>query len=271
MAKTRLDNLLLNRGFTTSREKARAMILAGEVQVDGLRIDKPGASFNEDVEITVTDSKSRYVSRGGFKLQKAIEVFAIDFNGKTIMDVGASTGGFTDCALQHGAKKVFAVDVGHGQLDWSLRNDPRVVCLEKTNIRYLEPGQIGQKVDIITIDVSFISTSLVFPVVKNLLKDDGNIISLIKPQFEAGREKVGKKGVVRDRKVHQEVLLKCIASAAKEKLLLAGITFSPITGPQGNIEFLLHLRPEGAEINTDLENKVAAVVAEAHQQLGGRN
>jgi len=270
LAKTRLDNLLLDRGMASSREKARAIILAGEVKVNGVRIDKPGTSFGDDVEITVEASSPRYVSRGGLKLEKAIKAFDIDFNDKAVLDVGASTGGYTDCALQHGARQVFALDVGHGQLDWSLRNDPRVVCLEKTNIRYFKPEQLGQCVDIITVDVSFISTALVFPVIKHMLSEQGSIISLIKPQFEAGRDKVGKKGVVRDTAVHKEVLLKCITAAAGEDLHCTGVTYSPITGPQGNIEFFIHLRKDTKHPQVDTDEAVALVVDEAHQQLGGK-
>lgn len=270
MAKIRLDNLLLARGMAPSREKARALILAGEVKVNDLRVDKPGTGVNEEAAITVASGRPRYVSRGGLKLEKAIGEFAIDFEGQTVLDVGASTGGYTDCALQHGAKQVFAVDVGYGQLDWTLRNDPRVVCLEKTNIRYFKPEQIGRQVDIITIDVSFISTVLVFPVIKKMLTAEGNIISLIKPQFEAGRDKVGKKGVVRDRETHREVLLKCIAAAANEELNCAGVTYSPITGPQGNIEFFLHLRKKNVVPRLEIDKTVAMVIDEAHRQLGGR-
>jgi len=270
LAKTRLDNLLLARGMVSSREKARAIILAGEVKVNGLRVDKPGAGFPDEVEITVESSSPRYVSRGGLKLEKAIKEFAIDFMDRTVLDVGASTGGYTDCALQHGARRVFAVDVGYGQLDWTLRNDSRVVCLEKTNIRYFKPEQLGRQVDIITVDVSFISTALVFPVIKDMLTAQGNIISLIKPQFEAGRNKVGKKGVVRDRTVHREVLLGCITAAAGENLNCAGITYSPITGPQGNIEFFIHLRKTTVSPELEIDKTVASVVDEAHQQLGGK-
>lgn len=270
MAKTRLDNLMMSRGMAPSREKARAMILAGEVKVNGLRVDKPGASFNEEVDITVESFGPRYVSRGGLKLEKAIASFNINFTNKVVLDVGASTGGYTDCALQHGATRVFALDVGYGQLDWKLRNDPRVVCLERINIRYFSPEQLGGQVDIITIDVSFISTALVFPVVKDMLKNDGHIISLIKPQFEAGRNKVGKKGVVRDPDVHREVLISCIASAAEEGLFCTGITFSPITGPQGNIEFFISLNKEQLSSELDIEKTVALVVSEAHRQLGGK-
>lgn len=270
MAKIRLDNLMMTRGMAPSREKARAMILAGEVKVNGLRVDKPGAAFKEEVDITAESSGPRYVSRGGLKLEKAIADFNIDFTDKVVLDVGASTGGYTDCALQHGAARVFALDVGYGQLDWNLRNDPRVVCLERINIRYFQPEQLGQQVDIITVDVSFISTTLVFPVIKEMLKNNGHIISLIKPQFEAGRNKVGKKGVVRDPDVHQEVLLNCITSAAKEGLFCTGITYSPITGPQGNIEFFIRLNKDDLSPELDIEKKVALVVAEAHQQLGGK-
>jgi len=270
LAKTRLDNLMMTRGMAPSREKARAMILAGEVKVNGLRVDKPGAGFNEEVDIVVESFGPRYVSRGGLKLEKAIADFDIDFAGKVVLDVGASTGGYTDCALQHGAVKVFALDVGYGQLDWNLRNNPRVVCLERTNIRYFQPEQLGGQVDIITVDVSFISTTLVFPVIKDMLKSDGHIISLIKPQFEAGRNKVGKKGVVRDPEVHREVLINCIASAAKEGLFCIGITYSPITGPQGNIEFFILLNKEELSPDLDIEKTVALVVSEAHQQLGGK-
>lgn len=270
MAKIRLDNLMMTRDLAPSRQKARAMILAGEVKVNGLRVDKPGAGFNEEVDIIVESSSPRYVSRGGLKLEKAIEDFTIDFTNKVVLDVGASTGGYTDCALQNGAARVFALDVGYGQLDWTLRNDPRVICLERTNIRYFQPEQLGELVDIITIDVSFISTTLVFPVIKDMLKNDGHIISLIKPQFEAGRNKVGKKGVVRDPNVHREVLLKCIASAVQEGLFCTGITYSPITGPQGNIEYFILLNKKRLSPELEIEKTVALVVAVAHQQLGGK-
>lgn len=271
MAKARLDNLMMARGMAVSREKARAMILAGEVKVDGRMVDKPGAGFNEEVVITVESSGPRYVSRGGLKLEKAINEFNLDLKGQVVLDVGASTGGYTDCALQHGAARVFALDVGYGQLDWKLRNDPRVVCLERTNIRYFEPEQLGEKVDIITVDVSFISTGLVFPVIKDMLKNDGIIISLIKPQFEAGRDKVGKKGVVRDPDTHREVLSKCIASARRENLVCTGITYSPITGPQGNIEFFIRLEKEPSGPDLKIEETVDQVVDKAHKELGGKS
>lgn len=269
MAKVRLDVLMLEKGLVNSREKAKSMILAGEVVVNGVRIDKPGTPVEQEAEVVLKKSGIGYVSRGGLKLEKAIKVFGIDFTGKVVLDVGASTGGYTDCALKHGAKKVYAVDVGYGQLDWSLRSDPRVVNMEKTNIRYLTLDALDELADIVTIDVSFISTSLVFPVIKNLVKTEGVIISLIKPQFEAGKEKVGKKGVVRDPLVHQEVLLKSIVSAAKENLACTGITFSPITGPKGNIEYFIKLSRNEKPLS-DIEENVKSVVAEAHKELGGQ-
>ncbi|MGI6453359.1 MAG: TlyA family RNA methyltransferase [Syntrophomonadaceae bacterium] len=270
MVKIRLDVLLCNRDLAESREKARALILAGEVRVNGKIIDKPGASIEDKAEIDINSSVPRYVSRGGFKLEKAIEEFSISLKNRIVLDVGASTGGFTDCALQYGAAQVWAVDVGYGQLHWKLRNDPRVVVLEKTNIRYLKREEINTLFDIVTVDVSFISVFKVFPVVKQLLKRDGHIISLIKPQFEAGRDKIGKNGVVRDSAIHREVLVNCIAQAAHQGLQCINATFSPITGPKGNIEFFLHLSP-GAGVLTDREitNLVDNTVKAAHEQLGG--
>lgn len=268
MGKIRLDVLIVEKGLAKSREKAKALILAGEVLVNGVRIDKPGTLVEEEATIVWQPTGINYVSRGGLKLEKAIKVFAVDLAGKVVLDVGASTGGYTDCALKHGAVKVYAVDVGYGQLDWSLRNDPRVINMEKTNVRYLTLEALGEKVDIVTIDVSFISTLLVFPVVKNLVKPEGIIISLIKPQFEAGREKVGKKGVVRDPAVHEEVLLKCIKGAEGEGLSCSGITYSPITGPQGNIEYFIKLGFREEPL-PDMEKMVKKVVSEAHSELGG--
>ncbi|SHG64746.1 23S rRNA (cytidine1920-2'-O)/16S rRNA (cytidine1409-2'-O)-methyltransferase [Thermosyntropha lipolytica DSM 11003] len=268
MAKVRLDVLMVEKGMVTSREKARALILAGEVLVNGVRIDKPGTLVEEDGQILLQRKGPVYVSRGGLKLEKAIKVFGIDFKDKVVLDVGASTGGYTDCALQHGARKVYAVDVGYGQLDWSLRNDPRVINMEKTNVRYLTLDDLGELVDIVTIDVSFISTLLVFPVVKNLIQPEGLIVSLIKPQFEAGREKVGKKGVVRDPRVHEEVLYRCIKGALDEGLNCTGITYSPITGPQGNIEYFIKLSRKEAVL-PDMAKEIKSVVAAAHSELGG--
>lgn len=267
MAKTRLDNEIFRRGLAASREKAKALVIAGKVKVDGVTIDKPGTNISETADIQIEET-SRYVSRGGYKLEQAIKDFQIDFADKTVLDVGASTGGYTDCALQNGAKKVFALDVGYGQLDWKLRNDERVINIERTNIRYFTLADLGEKVDIVTIDVSFISTAKVFPVVADLVKDEGIIISLIKPQFEAGKEKVGKKGVVKDPKIHREVLLNAIENAIHAGLKCVGVTYSPITGPQGNIEFFICLQKIGAALD-NVENHVEKVVASAHKNLGG--
>jgi len=269
LAKLRLDALLLKKGLVASREKARAVILAGEVKVNEVRVDKPGTKVDEEAEIKIESSRLRYVSRGGLKLEKAIREFGVDFLNKVVLDVGASTGGYTDCAIKHGAKKVYALDVGYGQLDWSLRNDFRVVNLEKTNIRYFTVEELGELVDIITVDVSFISVSKVFPVLKDFINEEGVIISLIKPQFEAGRDKVGKKGVVRDADVHKQVLLDCIGYARKEGLFCVGVSYSPLKGPQGNIEYFICLKKRAASIE-NIEGTVGEVVEEAHQQLGGQ-
>ncbi len=244
------------------------MIMAGEVTVNGRVIDKPGTNVSSDVTIQINDLSPRYVSRGGIKLEKAIQAFNIDFTSATVLDVGASTGGYTDCALQHGAEKVYAVDVGYGQLDWKLRNDQRVINMEKTNIRYLLPEEVGEAVDFITVDVSFISTRLVFPVLTNLLKDNGIIISLIKPQFEAGKKQVGKKGVVKDPDIHIRVLNDCIKYAEGAGFTCTGITYSPITGPSGNIEYFIKLE-KYSKINIKLVELINMVVGEAHSQLGG--
>jgi 23S rRNA (cytidine1920-2'-O)/16S rRNA (cytidine1409-2'-O)-methyltransferase len=264
LEKIRLDALLCEKGLAASREKARAMIMAGEVQIEGKTTDKPGIKVRPDAEITITAVRQPYVSRGGLKLEGAIRDFQLDFSGRTVLDVGASTGGYTDCALQHGAVKVFALDVGYGQLDWTLRNDPRVVVWERTNIRYFKPQDLGDKVDIITMDVSFISTTLIFPVLKELLHEHGEIVSLIKPQFEAGREKVGRNGVIKDPQVHTEVLDHCITAAQAEGLNCIGITYSPIMGPKGNIEYFIHLRFE-AEPMTDIKARAAEVVRRAQR------
>lgn len=267
MGKIRLDHEIYRQGLTNSREKAKALVLAGKVKVNGVKIDKPGTNVEEDVEIFI-ESPPKYVSRGGYKLEKAIQDFQINFADKTVVDVGASTGGYTDCALQNGAMKVYAIDVGYGQLDWKLRNDPRVINIERTNIRNFTLEDLGEQVDIITIDVSFISTKLVFPIVADLIKDTGIIISLIKPQFEAGKDKVGKKGVVRDINVHAEVLLTCINNAKDSGLSCNGITYSPITGPEGNIEYFLSLNKLGSNL-TNIDDYVAKVTTEAHKKLGG--
>ena len=266
--KERLDVLLVQQGYATSREKAKAIIMAGQVYVDGQKEDKAGSMFKEEAKIEVRGNTLKYVSRGGLKLEKAMSHFAVTLEGKVCMDVGASTGGFTDCMLQNGAVKVYSVDVGHGQLDWKLRNDPRVVCMEKTNIRYVTPEDIEEPVDFSSIDVSFISLTKVLLPVRNLLSQDGQIVCLIKPQFEAGREKVGKKGVVRDPAVHKEVIEKVIAFAKEQYLQPLALDFSPIKGPEGNIEYLLYLqkKPEGTEM-TDGEMDVDAVVGQAHGTL----
>lgn len=239
-AKERIDVVLVERGLFDTREKAKKNIMAGLVFVDNERIDKCGEKINKEANIEVKGEAIPYVSRGGLKLAKAITEFQLDINGKVCMDVGASTGGFTDCMLQNGGTKVFAVDVGYGQFAWKLRIDERVVCMERTNIRYVKNEDIGQDIDLASIDVSFISLKLVLPVVKNLLRDKGEIIALIKPQFEAGREKVGKKGVVRDPLVHKEVIKVIVDFATKTGLELNGLTYSPIKGPEGNIEYLAY-------------------------------
>ena len=268
--KERLDILLVKQGLAESREKAKAVIMAGEVFVQGQREDKAGAMFDESkVTITVKGSSLRYVSRGGLKLEKAMACFPITLEDDICMDIGSSTGGFTDCMLQNGAKKVYSVDVGHGQLAWKLRQDERVVCMEKTNFRYLTRDQIADDLDFASVDVSFISLTKVLGPVRNLLTEDGEIVCLIKPQFEAGREKVGKKGVVRDPAVHEEVIEKVRDFAMSISLEPCHLSFSPIKGPEGNIEYLLHLkkRPEGTEVPDSLTVKVEDVVAQAHGAL----
>ena len=266
--KERLDVLLVKRNLASSREKAKAIIMSGNVFVDGQREDKAGTSFPEEVQIEVRGHALPYVSRGGLKLEKAMKNFDVSMEGKVCTDVGSSTGGFTDCMLQNGAVKVFAIDVGHGQLDWKLRQDERVVCMEKTNIRYVTPEDIEEPVDFSSIDVSFISLTKVLLPVRNLLSQDGQIVCLIKPQFEAGREKVGKKGVVRDPAVHKEVIEKVIVFAKEQYLQPLALDFSPIKGPEGNIEYLLYLqkKPEGTEM-TDGDMDVDAVVGQAHGTL----
>lgn len=268
--KERLDILLVNKGLATSREKAKAVIMAGLVFVNGQREDKAGSTFDEnEALIEVRGNTLKYVSRGGLKLEKAIPVFAINLDNKICMDIGASTGGFTDCMLQNGAAKVYSIDVGHGQLDWKLRNDERVVCMEKTNFRYLTFEDIGEKIDFASCDVSFISLTKILPVAYALLKENGSMVCLIKPQFEAGREKVGKKGVVRDSLVHIEVVEKICLFASLTGFEVAGIDYSPIKGPEGNIEYLVLLKKteNPAEIGNDFNNKVREVVDMAHSDL----
>ena len=266
--KKRLDVLLVERGLATSREKAKAMIMAGEVLVDNEREDKAGSMFPEEVEIVLKGKPLPYVSRGGLKLEKAMKNFNLTLDGKVCMDVGASTGGFTDCMLQNGAVKVYSVDVGHGQLDWKLRNDPRVVCMERTNIRYVVTEDIEERPSFVSIDVSFISLTKVLLPVRNLMEENGEIAALIKPQFEAGREKVGKKGVVREKSTHLEVIESVIDFAKSIGFGILNLEFSPIKGPEGNIEYLLYLQnhPELAD-EKGVEIDPKTIVEEAHNTL----
>lgn len=271
--KERLDVLLVKRNLAESREKAKALIMSGIVYVNGQKEDKAGTTFEETAPIEVRGSTLKYVSRGGLKLEKAMDRFGVRLDGKICMDVGASTGGFTDCMLQNGAVKVYSVDVGHGQLAWKLRNDERVVCMEKTNIRYVAPEDIADPIGFASIDVSFISLTKVLGPVKALLEDNGQIVCLIKPQFEAGREKVGKKGVVREPAAHLEVIDMVIDYALSIGFEALNLEFSPIKGPEGNIEYLLYLQkhPEDQEAEYAVRREAAAdpkaVVAEAHQTL----
>lgn len=267
MAKERLDVLLVSRGLAESREKAKAIIMSGNVYVDGQKEDKAGSNFPAEAVIEVRGNTLKYVSRGGLKLEKAMKNFDVTLAGKICMDVGSSTGGFTDCMLQNGAVKVYAVDVGHGQLAWKLRNDERVVCMEKTNIRYVTPEDVADKINFSSIDVSFISLTKVLGPVKELLADDGQIVCLIKPQFEAGREKVGKHGVVRDSAVHLEVIEKVIDFAISIGFEVLNLEFSPVKGPEGNIEYLLHLQKHTEGSYTDVPFEAAQVVEKAHAAL----
>ena len=266
--KERLDVLLVNRNLAESREKAKAIIMSGIVYVDGQKEDKAGTMFEDTVSVEVRGHTLAYVSRGGLKLEKAMTHFGVTLNGKICMDVGASTGGFTDCMLQNGAVKVYSVDVGHGQLAWKLRNDERVVCMEKTNIRYVTPEDIPDRIQFASIDVSFISLTKVLGPVKELLTEDGQIVCLVKPQFEAGREKVGKKGVVREKSTHLEVIESVIAFAKSIGFGILNLEFSPIKGPEGNIEYLLYLQnhPELAD-EKGVEIDPKTIVEEAHNTL----
>lgn len=264
--KERLDVLLVNRGLAPSREKAKTTIMAGNVFVNGQREDKAGSMFDEKADITVKGSELKYVSRGGLKLEKAMKYFDVDPAGKICMDIGSSTGGFTDCMLQNGAVKVYAVDVGHGQLAWKLRQDERVVCMEKTNIRYVEPKDIPDRIGLFSVDVSFISLTKVLLPVKKLLEANGQGVCLIKPQFEAGREKVGKKGVVRDPKVHEEVIQSVIDYVLSIGYSVLNLEYSPIKGPEGNIEYLLHIENDDkSQMAEGID--VAGIVADAHSEL----
>ena len=267
MSKEGLDVLLVNRGLAESREKAKTIIMSGIVYVDGQKEDKAGSNFPEESIIEVRGNTLKYVSRGGLKLEKAMENFDVTIDGKICMDVGSSTGGFTDCMLQNGAVKVYAVDVGHGQLAWKLRNDERVVCMEKTNIRYVAPDQVADRIQFSSIDVSFISLTKVLGPVKELLSDDGQIVCLIKPQFEAGREKVGKHGVVRDKAVHLEVINKVIEFAISIGFEVLNLEFSPVKGPEGNIEYLLHLQKHTDGVYENIPFEATDIVEKAHEVL----
>ena len=264
--KERLDILVVERRLADSREKAKAIIMAGNVFVNGQREDKAGSMFDVTSRIEVRGVTMKYVSRGGLKLEKAMTHFDISLEGKVCMDVGASTGGFTDCMLQNGAVKVYSVDVGHGQLDWRLRQDERVVVMEKTNIKFVNPEDIEDVIDFASIDVSFISLTKVLLPVRNLLKDDGEIAALIKPQFEAGREKVGKKGVVREKSVHIEVIENVTEFARSNGFVPLNLEFSPIKGPEGNIEYLLHLRKSDVTVE-ELGFNIREIVENAHEML----
>ena len=264
--KERLDVLLVQKGLAPSREKAKTMIMEGNVFVDNQREDKAGTFFDPSVNIEIHGNTLRYVSRGGLKLEKAMAQFGINLDDKVCMDIGASTGGFTDCMLQNGAKKVYAVDVGYGQFAWKLRQDPRVVCMEKTNIRYVTPEDIGDALNFASVDVSFISLTKVLGPAKELLKDGGQMVCLIKPQFEAGKDKVGKKGVVRDPAVHKEVIERVILFAKSIGFGILHLDYSPIKGPEGNIEYLVHIVKD-AEAESQEVIDVEAVVAAAHGEL----
>ena len=262
--KKRLDVLVTEAGYADSRSKAQAIIMSGLVYVNGQKADKPGVSYEETVELEVRGAVCPYVSRGGLKLEKALRDFGVKPEGYVCSDSGASTGGFTDCLLQQGAKKVFAIDVGYGQLDWKIRSDERVVVMERTNIRYVTPEDLGEPLDLSVIDVSFIGLEIVLPTIKTLLKPTGQVLCLIKPQFEAGKENVGKKGVVRDPKIHKMVLDNFVALVDSLGFKILGLTFSPVKGPEGNIEFWGHLTLDEVE---GIRPDTASVVEQAHATL----
>ena len=284
--KVRLDTYLVDEGFFESRAKAQAAIMAGQVLADEQKIDKPGTTVKNGVSIRLLGDRLKYVSRGGLKLEKALQVFPVTLQGKVMADIGASTGGFTDCALQNGAARVYAIDVGYGQLAWKLRNDPRVINMERTNARALDEHSLPEQIDVASIDVSFISLDKILPALKKLLKPDAIVLALIKPQFEAGKEHVGKKGVVRDQEVHKEVIKRILQFVKEEGFTTGGLDFSPVKGPEGNIEYLLYLitgsgteeiKKSGAQVYPDVvmpEAKTAvqpididAVVARSHAEL----
>lgn len=266
--KERLDILMVNKGLVESREKGKALIMAGKVYVAGQKEDKAGTKIDINTEIEVRDGHQKYVSRGGYKLEKAIDEFGVQLQGKICMDIGASTGGFTDCMLQNGAVKVYAIDVGYGQFAWKLRTDERVVCLEKTNVRYLTEEQVPVLANFASIDVSFISLTMVIPPTISRMTEDAQLVCLIKPQFEAGREKVGKKGVVKDMSVHKEVIVKIIDFAFEQKLSILNIDFSPIKGPEGNIEYLILLDKKTKGLTLDEAYALAQrVTTTSHEEL----
>lgn len=268
--KERLDVLLVQQGLANSRELAKAYIMAVNVYVDGQKEDKAGTKVAVTAKLEVKGNQMKYVSRGGYKLEKAMDVFGIRLDGKICLDIGASTGGFTDCMLQNGASKVYAIDVGYGQFAWKLRNDERVVCLEKTNVRYVTHEQVPDEGDFASIDVSFISLTKVLPAVLGVLGEKGQLVCLIKPQFEAGREKVGKKGVVRDSSVHREVIEMIVEYVRTQSLGILGLDFSPIKGPEGNIEYLIYLDKSQSGMHEDeVQARVDTVVAQSHKILSG--
>lgn len=268
--KERFDVLLVQQGLANSRELAKAYIMAGNVYVDGQKEDKAGTKVAVTAKLEVKGNQMKYVSRGGYKLEKAMDVFGIRLDGKICLDIGASTGGFTDCMLQNGASKVYAIDVGYGQFAWKLRNDERVVCLEKTNVRYVTHEQVPDEGDFASIDVSFISLTKVLPAVLGVLGEKGQLVCLIKPQFEAGREKVGKKGVVRDSSVHREVIEMIVEYVRTQSLGILGLDFSPIKGPEGNIEYLIYLDKSRSGMHEDeVQARVDTVVAQSHKILSG--
>ncbi len=265
--KQRLDVLLVEKGIISSRENAKACIMAGQVFVDGQRVDKAGEKVSVEANIEYKGHKIPYVSRGGLKLEKAMKIWPITLENKVCMDIGASTGGFTDCMLQNGASKVYSVDVGYGQFAWKLRTDERVVCMERTNIRYVTPEDIGELLDFASIDVSFISLKKIMPATINLLKDNGEVVALIKPQFEAGREKVGKKGVVRDIAVHKEVVYGIVDFLLENNLVVLGVGYSPIKGPEGNIEYLVYFTKDKNRETSFKREEIEMVVENSHKEI----
>ena len=265
--KKRIDVLLVEQGFFESRERAKKAIMAGLVFVDNQRCDKAGVDVKEDAKIEGKGNPIPYVSRGGLKLEKAMKNFGLTLDGKVCMDIGASTGGFTDCMLQNGAKKVYSIDVGYGQFAWKLRNDPRVVCMEKTNMRYVTHEQIPEEADFASVDVSFISLTKIIPAALGILGETGQLVCLIKPQFEAGREKVGKKGVVKDISVHKEVILKIIDFAFENGLNVLNISFSPIKGPEGNIEYLIYLDRKNEGLTKEEAYALASEITDASHNI----